>query len=126
MTEWKMTDWRPIETAAKDGESILGYCEKEELFEVIFWCNYEDDGTSWCSQVWGQKKGWNTNSREIFDATHWMPLPKPPKKKHSCFVDGIAVNRNEVCVPEDNCIDLRARGICEECQQKVIDAILKK
>lgn len=60
------TQWRPIETAPKDGTHILGLLEDGEV-ERIHWYKYP---THSC---------WETSYFESeITPTHWMPLPKPP------------------------------------------------
>jgi len=63
-------EWRPIETAPKDGSDIIVYRPKH-------------DGT-YIPQVgidWWMTKGirpcWG-KSRADCQPTHWMPLPEPP------------------------------------------------
>lgn len=72
-----MTDWQPIETAPRDGTEVL----------VGVWAVFDewDDGEHrppiWCAWVscagpgddFGCE-GWNGAP-----ATHWQPLPEPPK-----------------------------------------------
>jgi hypothetical protein len=55
--------WQPIESAPKDGTSILGCYD--DWMEVI---RYIDN------------LGWHNgdNSINSGDWTHWMPLPEPP------------------------------------------------
>ena len=71
-------NWRPIETAPKDGTQILGFDEWEGI-NVCYWID--------CSEVWEQrdtKYGWARyyDSTEMsyvtFEPTHWQPLPEPP------------------------------------------------
>lgn len=67
-----MQEWMPIETAPKDGSTILVWFVPHGALSV-FW---EDD--IWC--VSNQKcdplpvRGYRTG-----EDTHWMPLPEPPK-----------------------------------------------
>lgn len=73
-----MTNWQPIETAPKDGTTILCYFPLEGL------------GKSWCRVVpvfFDEHigfKGWTFASRAAsgfsrgFEPTHWQPLPEPP------------------------------------------------
>jgi hypothetical protein len=58
--------WRPIETAPKDGSTVLLYFADHSLA-------YPMIGTGFWDGVTGQwwNKAWN-------EATHWMPLPDPP------------------------------------------------
>ena len=64
--------WQPIETAPKDGSTILVWFVPHGALSV-FW---EDD--IWC--ISNQKcdplpvRGYRTG-----EDTHWMPLPEPPK-----------------------------------------------
>ena len=77
-----MSEWQPIETAPKDGSTILIYGDNE--VSVVFWevrrtlgawrCTgygdlaFEDDGSPY-----------SPPSRLIpQNPTHWMPLPVPP------------------------------------------------
>ena len=71
-----MTEWQPIETAPKDGTRILlavldSYATTE--VEIGFWLQRKTKKA---------KSGWRSELY-FFDlgltATHWMPLPEPPK-----------------------------------------------
>lgn len=72
-----MTEWRDIESAPRDGTRVLVYAQlnpPEKWHESIrdmppFMCvaGYHPDG-GWCV----------CTERE---ATHWMPLPEPPKER---------------------------------------------
>lgn len=71
-------EWQSIETAPKDGTHLLLYGKQdaiEELGEFIgplsgYWDAL--DG-SWCATA-------STWRGPFVEATHWMPLPKPPVK----------------------------------------------
>jgi len=56
--------WQPIETAPKDGRSVLVADAKYKTIGINFWCNYENDWDRESDLVW---------------PTHWMPLPEPPQ-----------------------------------------------
>lgn len=65
--EHKKNQWKPIETAPKDGTKILVWCPSahglDELYAV---CAYhEDAGFCVC---------------ELREPTHWQPLPQPPER----------------------------------------------
>ena len=61
-----MSDWKPIETAPTDGTEVLVYASPSDGLEG-FQCVvslHKDAGRCVC---------------ELRKATHWMPLPAPPK-----------------------------------------------
>lgn len=62
------TEWRPIETAPRDGTRVLLLHVRVEC-EVML--GYWDE----------QNDGWETDSEWWPDAdfSHWMPLPNPPE-----------------------------------------------
>lgn len=71
--------WRDIESAPRDGKSILVYSPKyKEQFVVQWMICLDDDIGAWVLfRFDGQ-------AIIIRDATHWMPLPEapqPPKEK---------------------------------------------
>lgn len=63
---YRASEWQPIETAPKDGTSILGY----------------RDGFNRISVWWLFNNRWNCDasyfSRPLLPPTHWMPFPAPP------------------------------------------------
>ena len=64
--------WIPVsERLPDDGSDILAYCDDGEESRIVA-CNY-DNGV-WFDCVF------NT-LMIIKNITHWMPLPKPPKKE---------------------------------------------
>lgn len=65
-------EWQKIETATKDGSSILGYTA-EGICEI-----------SWVYNGWLQSQCYSTydgcgSAVLICNPTHWMPIPPPPK-----------------------------------------------
>lgn len=65
-----MSEWRPIETAPKDGSTILVW-NGQLVFDVWWW---EEDGA------------WVDGATDAYDdytqytgLTHWQPLPAPPE-----------------------------------------------
>jgi hypothetical protein len=62
--------WQPIETAPKDGTSILAIWQWNAddpncgagTHEVVRWCGW-----------------WDANGFTQPDPSHWMPLPEPPR-----------------------------------------------
>lgn len=64
-----MTDWQPIETAPKDGSWIIVTSTHNQYYRAaIMWDDYWQD----CNEA-------NHDSFMDKSATHWMPLPDPPK-----------------------------------------------
>ena len=61
-----MSEWRPIETAPKDGTEFLS----------IY--GLDDDGTYWIIYWNGAFFECVSSGHEISHATHWMPLPAAP------------------------------------------------
>ena len=61
-----MSEWQPIETAPKDGNSVIIYDPRgTTVCEAI----YDKHQSSWVDPV-------ETYYR--YHPTHWMPLPAPP------------------------------------------------
>ena len=67
--EYEPLGWLPIETAPKDGTPILA-----AVIGIHTPMEIEADGVMW---TWAH----GTNTLRSFDcfATHWQPLPEPPK-----------------------------------------------
>jgi hypothetical protein len=81
-----MTEWQPIETAPKDGTNILIATTGNLIRAGI----YRSEVPSVCEAHWQngwyeeKVSGWQlANCDEEYgcltEATHWMPLPEPPK-----------------------------------------------
>jgi hypothetical protein len=69
------TGWRPIETAPKDGTSILA-CDArvDDWFLVVAW-DCEANIYPW---GWRTQDGLSYHDQSL---THWQPLPPPPPPK---------------------------------------------
>jgi hypothetical protein len=69
-----MMEWKPIETAPKDGTRILVF--DREYHGEIAACEFNKEwgwverGLDYATEVWGYGE---------MEPTHWMPLPQPPK-----------------------------------------------
>lgn len=79
--EWtNVSEWKPIETAPKDGRIIIGWSAGWESPTAIQWVpelSYQnDDGPVFVPGDWD----WNGTIQcpPSHDPTHWMPLPAPP------------------------------------------------
>lgn len=80
-----MSEWQPIETAPKDGTSILVACAGEDIgmgaVEITEWCVMENyrwelvEGDTYRKVREAPTEFWDGNGHR---ATHWMPLPAPP------------------------------------------------
>lgn len=71
--------WQPIETAPKDGTTILVFKRTEPCWSVIglaFWIS-EHGITGWMSYGIPQHSE-EPNTLGLAHPTHWMPLPLPP------------------------------------------------
>jgi hypothetical protein len=64
-----MGEWRPIETAPKDGTAILAAVPGWEHALVVLWDTYQGVGR-WLD---AGPEGYDT-----FHPTHWMPAPTVP------------------------------------------------
>lgn len=76
-----MTDeWRPIETAPRDGTHILMYSADAMLPRMFlaFWSLYPSEymQANGIDGEWSYT--WEAQEVEV-EPTHWMPLPEPPK-----------------------------------------------
>lgn len=58
-----MSDWQPIETAPKDGQSILIATPSGTVISAVWYAG------GWDVDHTGSGENW---------ATHWMPLPPAP------------------------------------------------
>ena len=65
-------NWRPIETAPKDGTPILVWVRKHQEVLIVF---YEERG-KFCWREYPEGDRWNKNL-----VTHWQPLPEPPEEE---------------------------------------------
>ncbi|CAH1205756.1 hypothetical protein PAECIP111893_02410 [Paenibacillus plantiphilus] len=70
--------WKPIDTAPKDGTSILVLNNDKYVYEA----RYDED--SWNKCKWkfasADQHGCGCCSGDDDEPTHWMPLPQMPKE----------------------------------------------
>jgi hypothetical protein len=71
-----VTEWRPLETAPKDGTPVLVFREDAGVFTAHYAAavDFVKDGD--CEPQW-----WTIDGQDLMAdlPTHWMPLPEPPK-----------------------------------------------
>lgn len=63
-----MTAWQPIETAPKDGNSILAWCPRIMRCVEVWWEQDDYEGGGY----------WQDDGDTEPFLSHWMPLPEPP------------------------------------------------
>lgn len=78
--------WQPIETAPKDGRTIIvaAYCDDENVSEVG--CAYWPEANEW---FWWHNQDYPL-SENGFEARYWKPLPLAPSIRHHTKEDGDA------------------------------------
>lgn len=74
-----MNEWQPIDTAPKDGTPILLWDAESKSVNVGYWLDRYTQ--PFHALVRGEDANWcdDGGANPIFNATHWMPLPDPPK-----------------------------------------------
>lgn len=67
-----MTDWRPIETAPKDGSPMWLYYPEayKNDRQVVGW---------WVDDIREPRWMDHCDAHDFIQPTHWQPLPEPPK-----------------------------------------------
>ena len=78
--------WQPIETAPKDGTSVLlwaSWLDDPVIARYSYQSGYAEscwEGTfDGAAALESQGDTW-TDEHEVINPTHWMPLPDPPKE----------------------------------------------
>ena len=79
-----MMEWRPIETAPKDGAIVLGYYAGTVSAMCWHTSKYYKHGGFGCADNWAvHGPGLLAYTFEgqpmVFKPTHWMPRPEPPE-----------------------------------------------
>lgn len=62
-----MSEWQPMETAPKDGTSIIAFVPGFGMGAMVLF---------WLDHYWREPAQHMALKR---DPSHWMPLPEPPK-----------------------------------------------
>jgi hypothetical protein len=76
-----MTEWKPIETAPKDGTVVLGFADNKDgtvFLSEIMWCKKNETIIGVTDSVVGPNQWFSLLSSGSVCPTHWMPLPEPP------------------------------------------------
>lgn len=69
-----MSEWQPIETAPKDGTTVIAFRPTDPPHvEGMYWATY--DGTDEGAWHWT----YDGDAPSSNQPTHWMPLPKAPE-----------------------------------------------
>ena len=74
-----MTEWRDISTAPKDGSGFLGYRAGDVAEHRVTWWGKTSHVPlyGWCFKTRPyDSECWDV---DLWEPTHWMPLPEPPK-----------------------------------------------
>lgn len=71
-------EWRPIETAPKDGTEILLLIQFPDQKPVFVVARYRGGASPW---RWVPCEDGAASYSEEY-ATHWMPLPPPPQQEN--------------------------------------------
>lgn len=66
-----MSEWQPIKTAPKDGTRFIGGEPNNYARTRIYWWSHP--------QFRKFGNGWAFEGDKLYNPTHWMPLPPPPK-----------------------------------------------
>jgi hypothetical protein len=67
-------EWKPIETAPKDGTRVLLYVRNGWFGCVVGRFN---------ARANNRAGGWLADRFSISNPSHWMPLPDPPKERNA-------------------------------------------
>jgi len=71
-----MSDWRPIETAPRDGARVLVWSGAYR--GTAFIARLDDDRYAKRPRPFWEFEGQDTTTARAHQPTHWMPLPAPP------------------------------------------------
>ena len=70
-----MSDWKPIDSAPKDGTYFIGFCNAypDKMWNV----SWNENNQYFSLGVYDDE---DRDLIIIYDLTHWHPLPEPPKE----------------------------------------------
>lgn len=69
-----MNEWQPIETAPKDGVTIICW----DGLRVDMWRWDKQQHNTRPKPYWARVGLWRARDDRSCQPTHWMPLPEPP------------------------------------------------
>ena len=109
-----MIDWEPIETAPKDGTTVLLYRRMENMgWNVFGYGYYEDHG--------GGIKGWISyglndppGNLGLAHPSHWSPLNRPEISKHEAIKTAIGDAVSIVNMSKDENVRIKAAHIADQ------------
>ena len=70
-----MSEWQPIETAPRDGRSILIFEPADSDYPQL----PRADDWRFAIGYWRRTGSWGNRNAARVNPTHWMPLPELPK-----------------------------------------------
>lgn len=68
-----MSAWQPIKSAPKNQARFLAYFPKGTKRPEVCMTHWSYHNSCWMAYGLGR------SGRVIYEPTHWMPLPEPPK-----------------------------------------------
>lgn len=75
----EVSGWQPIETAPKDGTTIIGWAETMLEPVTIRWKSETWQSVWELARVLETESDFGTSYKDPDWPTHWQPLPEPPK-----------------------------------------------
>lgn len=75
----KFGEWRPIESAPRDGERIIGFDRGDHF--ICHWCDCSGASAVNPRYGWGTKYDHGCMAYDEEAPTHWMPLPEDPREE---------------------------------------------
>lgn len=67
-------EWKPIESAPKDGTRILLFGHRGDQFDIGSWGPHG----VYIRKTGTYEAAWGSGAKHYVGATHWQPLPTPP------------------------------------------------
>jgi hypothetical protein len=78
------SEWKPIEGAPKDGSEFQAwFTDGIRIDRDMCWeprARFKDGLLEYWGRIDYDQDGWDSSLNTTWEATHWMPLPTPPKR----------------------------------------------